>query len=196
MGEENETEDREIVPVNGEIEEKDEWIFPAPKTNTEKFFARIAVIWQNKAEKEKEERKKEYARAERFKVKFEQERTQRELEHQEFVSTRGEADDLGIEVDGLIRRDANVKKRVTAELLMEKAAHKDLDDALGNRQPKTWLRFTWEVVALAAIILTVIMIAYNAPFRLWIGQNIIAILIGLGIFGFIVYSVYNNKKGK
>ena len=176
-----------------EIEQYDDWTPPKPETHIEKFYARLALAWKNKAERENRIAKGKLLRIE---TELERAKADNEMEHQELISMRGEKKQLANEVDGLLRREMDMNKRLTAEHNSLLASVHKVEDVLAGTKPKTWMRLTWEIVAIASFFILVWQIGYNPDFRAWMGQYIFAVVLIAIFCAYIAFRLYRGKKGK
>jgi len=169
---------------------------PQPKTKIEVFYAKLALAWKERTDEAVNDGKRLKAKISDLENKIERIRSDRDTEHQEYVALENETKQLSNEVDGLLRRETNIDKRVTAELMNEAAAHHKIDDAIAMRKPKTWIRLSWEIVAVLTIFLVVWQIGYNPEFNTFVSDNIFAIVVAVGILGYLAFRVFNEKKRK
>ena len=167
-----------------------------PKTEIEIMYAQLAVLWKERYDEKIKDMNKLKAKISLLEDNIERVKSDKNIEHQEYVALENETTQLSNEVDGLLRRETNVDKRVTAELLNEAAAHHLIDDAISGRKPRTWIRLTWEIVAILTVLVVIWQVGYNPDFREFMGENMFAIVIVVGVLGYIGFSILQKQRKK
>lgn len=120
-----------------------------------------------------------------------------EAEHQRYIALNGMMEEYQNEFNGLLRkRNVDVEKLETLEILSDYAAHKDIQDVVHERKPRTMLRITQEVVILVLGFFFIWQLVVNEGFRAWIAANFLAIILFAGVITFAGVYAYRQLKVK
>lgn len=177
---------------NEEIEVvEDSWL-PPPKTIVEKQYAGLAIALYNERKALKRELEKKEGINTRLIGEIEQIRTDTKLEHIEYVALSEQVGQMSEEMDAAQKREVSLDKRLTARLQTELAYTHAIDDLIQGHNPKNWFRFGWEFV----VVFVVFLVAFWAPFRELVFQNLAIIVIGGVLLAYVAWRVNKGRKGK
>jgi len=120
-----------------------------------------------------------------------------ETEHQRFVAQQEMFEEINNEFNGLLRkRNVEVEKISTAEVLSDYAAHKDIQDIVNEKHPKQLMKFGWSLAFTIVALVLVWQIATNKAFDEFLSKNLLAV----GLFGVIgvivVFWMRGQTKGR
>jgi hypothetical protein len=182
MSEEQE-EQEEIEPV------EEHWL-PPPKTQTEKQYAGLALALYSERKNLIRENQKKVGEIQKLRGEIEQVRTDTKLEHIEYVALGDQVGQMAEEMEAAQKREVSLDKRLTSRLQTELAYTHAIDDLIQGKNPRNWLKFGWEFVALFLIFL----VAFWAPFRELVFANLTVIVVGGCILAYLAWRVNKGKK--
>lgn len=135
-----------------------------------------------------------------WKLQFDRKKMEYDNEHQRFVSLYGMFEQIKNEYNGLIRRgNVNVEEMRLEEILSDYAAHKDIQDVVRENYGKSkssWLKVTWQIVALVLGIFLLWQLATNQSFQYVVTQNMTAIVIIVVVVAGLVLILRNQGGDK
>ena len=177
---------------------EEEWTPPKPTSPDGILYARLAIAWKRKSDETSRisriQGDRQSARINELETEIERVKTENEEEHQEFVSLKGETDQLAGEADGLLRKEMNIDKRVTGNLESILASVRKVEDAMSGRKPNAWFRMGWEFVTIIGLLVLVWQYGYNPAFREGINKNAFAIVILVSVVAYVLFRVQKGRK--